>query len=130
MKVFILEDSETRINWFKNEFNKFADLTIATSYIEAIKLYKYDYEALFLDHDLGEEKYNNGFNFCKWLIKNQKSDFNVSINIHSHNPLGSDDMFHALLEAGFYNTTRINFGDFAKLWGQGTLNFLGHYKYS
>ena len=49
-----------------------------------------------LDHDLGSKK--TGYDFCKWLVKN---NWRGAFRIHSQNPVGAKNMRQMLLHYGW-----------------------------
>lgn len=108
MKVFILEDDQSRIEIF-GEALKRHDLTTARTYEEAIYKWNPPYDIVCLDHDLGghifvpsdgEEK--TGYSFVEWLRqKYTENNFSILIPvdvifIHSFNPDGARRMAEAL----------------------------------
>jgi CheY-like chemotaxis protein len=132
-RVFVLEDDINRINIIKKLWSKYAEFDIATSYKEAIKLFKNNYSLLMLDHDLGGKIFvsskmeNTGAGFLRWLIK---QDFNgCDIIIHSHNPSGSQNMERILSENNFNKVIRLPFGTLIDGWDKGIIGFFNHYKH-
>ena len=106
MKIFILEDSIVRQNWFIDNFNSHA-LTIIDNAIDAIKLLEMVfYDIIFLDHDLSDKHYeavisgNNiefddtGYSVAK-IIPNTINKNSIII-IHTHNPIGAERMKNIL----------------------------------
>lgn len=100
-KVFVLEDSEFRIRWFKEIFAYGNDLIIVNSVKDAVAyLNNNDPYIMFLDHDLDGEIYvdsfkeNTGYRLAEWIYKNGKT-YNKII-IHSLNQIGVDNMFYML----------------------------------
>jgi hypothetical protein len=104
--IFILEDNEDRINWFKQIFS-FVPTLFITKKIDialmALNLHKYD--ILFLDHDL-YENYDptlytgeplalelTGLYVAQKLRDTINKD--TLCIIHSMNPTGSTNMIHA-----------------------------------
>jgi len=103
MKIFILEDSEERINKFV-AFYKNHELFFAKHISQAlITLNQKEFDIIFLDHDLDENNltsYNNGYELCKKMI-----EFNLQkqaiIYIHSMNPSGANAMLNILKDNGY-----------------------------
>jgi CheY-like chemotaxis protein len=136
-EIFILEDDLTRIEVFKKMWKDYAKFIIAESFEEAEQNFDYDkkYDCIFLDHDLGgrifissgEEETNSGANFCRYLKNYQYKD--VQIIIHSHNPIGALNMKAILDGYQFTNIIVMPFGSLVKMWNNGTLKFVGRYKY-
>jgi len=113
MKIFILEDSIERIKRFKARFFK-ADLFIAESVNEAVKLFKenYPFDVIFLDHDLGGEEMvesvneNTGYQFSKFISGYDLKG--VDIIVHSLNPQGADNIIQ-LLKGNDIRSRRVPF---------------------
>jgi len=133
IKIFVLEDSQERIDWIIDNFS-FADIDIAMDMCEK-ENYKGGYRLLMLDHDLGDRQMvdssdeNTGFEFCKWLVKNEK-DYTVDILIHSHNPCGTDAMMNYLIKYGFKNVITLSFGELVKGWNCGTIEVCGKRRFN
>ena len=133
MKIFILEDSQERIDWIRRNFN-FGDIDIAMDMCE-IDNYKGGYDLLMLDHDLGNRQMvdisdeNTGYEFCKWLVKSKQNN-EADIVIHSHNPCGANAMKNYLIEHGFKNVLELPFGELTKMWHLGTIKICGKSKYN
>lgn len=101
LKIFVLEDDENRIRWFKEKYDHL-HLDIAISFDEAKELLSNnEYHMLFLDHDLGGEvyvdvnEYNTGTSVAKYMTDNGLQKHS-SILIHSLNPVGSGTMLSIL----------------------------------
>lgn len=105
--IFLLEDSEYRIDWFKRRFSSKNNLIIAKSVDEAKVLFDFDiaYAAIFLDHDLCDEHYNlpvsshtvpNGHDFAKHLAMNKDKVKAKQIIVHSMNPIGATNIYVTL----------------------------------
>jgi CheY-like chemotaxis protein len=132
IKVFVLEDDPQRIKKIKEMWSKYAEFDIATSYDEAIKIFKNDYNLLMLDHDLGGKIFvnsnfkNTGAGFARWLVT---QDFKkCDIIIHSHNSSGATVMAKILLSKNIDNVLRLPFGNIVDGWNKGFFKFFGHYK--
>ena len=105
MKILVLEDMETRINYFKQHLEG-NNLTIVSTAKDAIDILDKDLEwdYLFLDHDLGNKVFvdinmeNTGSTVAKFL-----SDKNITANIiiHSWNPVGAQNMLYYLPKAKY-----------------------------
>lgn len=103
MKIFILEDDPYRHKGFI-EACVGTDLTIASSYEQAIKLWNPPYNLVLLDHDLGGHQFvqsdgieRTGYHFVEWLITGHVLDLNTPVVVHSYNPEGAAKMVDALL---------------------------------
>lgn len=96
MKVFVLEDSPVRNDWFKKTFAGH-DLTIVDNVEDGVSyMEKHKPDVMFLDHDLGGMVYvsttepNTGSGFLRTLKKK-----NIRCNqifIHSMNTIGASNM--------------------------------------
>lgn len=104
MKIFILEDSNARIKWFKEVFSSENDLFFADNVEEAKKilLENPEFDVLFLDHDLDQKVFvspdesNTGYQLTKFIVEN-KISFGFAY-IHSMNFYGSNLMCKELFE--------------------------------
>jgi CheY-like chemotaxis protein len=102
MKIFILEDRNRRIKWFKKVFSSENSLFFADNVEDAKKilLENSEFDILFLDHDLDQKIFvcpnesNTGYQLARLLVENKISF--VSIIIHSMNIFGSCRMFDVL----------------------------------
>ena len=102
-KIFILEDMDMRISFFKKILSDY-NLTIVKTAKEAIEILSknLDFDILFLDHDLGDRIFvntkdeNTGSTVATFL-----SDKEVKgrIIIHSYNPVGAKHMLGLLPKA-------------------------------
>lgn len=110
-RIFLLEDSEDRIKWFKG---KFPELVHAATVKEAIPiLEEKTFDWLFLDHDLGLLDYQGytvngegtGRDVARFLSRH--ASFKSRVVIHSWNPVGAAAMKDILVGA-----TAIPFGQF------------------
>ena len=89
MNIFVLEDIQERINFFEKRY-PFA--TICRTVKEAKEqIHGKRWDILFLDHDLGDNNEGDGYDFAKFLKENVDID-NMSIIIHSFNPVGAKNM--------------------------------------
>lgn len=100
MKIFILEDSEQRINFFKEVLDKH-DLFITDNITSAINYIDDNYtdiDLYFLDHDLGEHVEENGVVLAKYM---KDKEINGRIIIHSMNYFGAQEMMFYLPQAEY-----------------------------
>lgn len=69
------------------------EIIVSRNYDDAINMLNIcKFNAIDLDHDLGEEK--TGYDICKYIIENNiKLD---RVYIHTSNPVGRDNMKHLL----------------------------------
>jgi len=101
MKIFILEDSKERIEWFKEVFS-LDNLFFADNVIDAKRILteESNFCTLFLDHDLDNRIFvdsneeNTGYQLARFIVENKISF--MSIIIHSMNIFGSCRMFDVL----------------------------------
>ena len=107
MRVFVLEDSVSRIVCFKEIFWDYprTQLEIVDNVISAKELFKGNYDLILLDHDLTDEHYEDktitvgtGSEFAFWLAETQTPE-QGPVLIHSFNPDGAQRMFKTLEEA-------------------------------
>lgn len=122
MKIFILEDDESRIRLFVDALLSHGhDLTIAKSFQEATRKFQPPYDALSLDHDLGGRQFVNsdeeetGFNFVRWLGK-APSGAQPVIAVHSYNPDGAQAMINLLHDNGWVAVIKEPFGPKLLSW--------------
>jgi len=104
LNIFILEDSQERIEYFKKQFNNHY-LTIAENINEPVyqclKTKKFD--IVFLDHDLENHllrQEKNGHTLAKYLVK-YKLQSHAIVYIHSMNPIGANNILKTLTNAGY-----------------------------
>lgn len=109
-KIFILEDSNDRIKFFKKVLYNY-DLFIYDNVKDACSFLEKndDFEYMFLDHDLDGKIFvsslqdNTGYQLAKWLANNKK---NVKkIIVHSLNIVGSKNIVELLKK--YYNVQYI-----------------------
>ena len=104
MKIFILEDNESRIDIFLEQLAKEHELTVAKDIWEARTLWGPPYGIICLDHDLGGRIFvdsveeNTGFRFVKDLLQGPKVE--GRIYVHSWNPDAGAMMIQQLVQAG------------------------------
>jgi CheY-like chemotaxis protein len=110
MKIFVLEDDENRINFFQSKLSKKVEkLVIADNVQEAkIILSHFNFDILFLDHDLGEPftEENTGAGLAKFIVK--KSIKCKEIYIHSMSTVGAQNIKNILDDAD-YDSFKIPF---------------------
>ena len=104
-RVFILEDDGERLDDFQATLGR-AHVTIASSYDEAIALFKPPYDILCLDHDLGSwdtvnaDIENNGYEFVLWLPR-ASDTFRPTVFVHTSNEERGVAMGRELRGKGF-----------------------------
>ncbi len=111
MKVFIFEDMEERMHFFRK---RLASHEIQhTDQIEQAKkmLEGHKWDRIFLDHDMvmkftnSETTKNNGYQLAKWMVKNKiQAD---EVIVHSMNPEGSRNIMNTL--EGHYDAKYVPF---------------------
>lgn len=102
-KIFVLEDSQSRIDTFKKKF-KNDDVYFFDNVEEAIEGFNLlgPFDIILLDHDLDGKIFvnshsdNTGFQFAKFLAE---KELNAQIIIHSMNPAGAKNMKSLLPQA-------------------------------
>jgi CheY-like chemotaxis protein len=105
MKVLVLEDDLERMKHIRRSLigHLHTHVTSAEAAVEAIQCGAYD--ALMLDHDLGDEHYNGryddrtGMAVVDWLVVNT-FPFKCII-IHSYNTVRGREMYLRLSDAGY-----------------------------
>lgn len=105
MKILILEDSPERHKLFKQNLIG-TDLTI-TEYVDECKklMQENDYQALFLDHDLGGKVHvesggdeQTGYDIAKWLSEKPEGvSIPQLIVVHSLNESGRKNIIERLM---------------------------------
>ena len=108
IRVFLLDDDERRHRWFKSRFKGDA-VDIANNVAEAEQLLSASsYDAIFLDHDLHPEHYNNdatddertGYAIAAWLCAHPDLQRASTILVHTRNADGAMRMVGELRRAG------------------------------
>lgn len=102
-KIFVLEDSQARIDLFKKKFKK-DDVYYFDNVKEAIEGFDLlgPFDIILLDHDLdglifvNSNDDNTGYQFAKFL---SKKEVKSQIIIHSMNPVGARNMKDLLPQA-------------------------------
>jgi hypothetical protein len=86
MRILVLEDNSTRVNYFVEKYGN-NELTITENAYDAINLLKEEvYDVIFLDNDLGYPENGHGVDVAKFLYENSDNENNNSyIVIHSWN---------------------------------------------
>lgn len=103
MNILILEDAEERNRKFRNNLQG-CRVEIVDNVERCINLlYTYEWDILFLDHDLGHKVFTpsnkeSGYGVACWLETNPKWKPKTVV-IHSLNPLGVKKIKQALPEA-------------------------------
>lgn len=112
MQILILEDDPNRHELFKRKLIGHG-LTIAETAAQAIvMLQAYQFDLIFLDHDLGGETFvsennkNTGSEVVRWMLENCITK--APIVIHSMNDPAASSMMNKL-NAGFFSCYRIPF---------------------
>ena len=119
VRVFILEDSVNRVSQFR-QLLVGCDVTVASSFDEAVARFRSPYDLLCLDYDLGgapaASPYdeNTGCGFVLWM-PDASVDLCPSALVHSHDPSGALEMGRELSAKGF-NVKVQPFGDAALEW--------------
>ena len=108
-RVLIVEDDETRCDWFRSRLAA-CDLDVTCDVREARELLAgNEYQLILLDHDLREEHYwsdepddeHTGYGVAAWLAARPGAQPEAQIIIHSLNYAGAQRMLDALVAAGF-----------------------------
>ncbi|HKP73880.1 MAG TPA: cyclic-phosphate processing receiver domain-containing protein [Pyrinomonadaceae bacterium] len=109
IRVFLLDDDETRHDWFAQRFAG-DRLDIAVEPRRAVELLSANfYDAIFLDHDLLPEHYKTnstrddertGFAVAAWLASNPKAQPASTILVHTRNADGAIRMVEEMRRAG------------------------------
>jgi hypothetical protein len=108
IRVFLLDDDETRHDWFAERFRG-DQLDIAVEPRRAIELLSnYFYDAIFLDHDLLPEHYKSsarddertGYAVASWLAARPDVQPASTILVHTRNADGAVRMVEEMRRAG------------------------------
>ena len=98
LKIFILEDNEDRIQWFKKTFKK-CKLYITKDINKALSmLLSNNFDAIFLDHDLDEFDVSKTGRELTRQMKKKKIAPLTPVILHTKNPLGRRKMARHLLK--------------------------------
>jgi hypothetical protein len=108
IRVFLLDDDRRRHRWFSARFK--GDLVDVAVNVEKARefLSANSYDAVFLDHDLHPEHYDNdsqddtrtGFAIASWLAANPDLQPASTILVHTRNADGAMRMVEELRRAG------------------------------
>lgn len=116
-QVYILEDNEGRILWFRKKFRNIHYTHNPIEFVEWIINEKEEIFQIFLDHDLGFKDFSmslygqelTGMYVVDQII-NKQLDKTLPILIHSENNSGRpEEMEKRLKENGYINIKRIRF---------------------
>ena len=108
IRVFLLDDDARRHEWFESRF-KGDYIDIADNVTQAREmLSRSAYDAIFLDHDLHPEHYNNdstddertGYAIALWLSSNPDLQRASTILVHTRNADGAMRMVEQLRRSG------------------------------
>ena len=108
IRVFLLDDDETRHDWFAERFRG-DQLDIAVEPRRAVELLSnYFYDAIFLDHDLLPEHYKSsahddertGYAVAAWLAARPDAQPAATILVHTRNADGAMRMVEEMRRAG------------------------------
>lgn len=95
--ILVLDDMQVRIDRFKHQLDREHDVVYAMNADEAIEALKEKtFTLALLDHDLGQGCVT-GMEVAKFICTLEKKP---RVIIHSHNPVGSHEMFLLLREHG------------------------------
>ena len=107
--VFLLDDDQRRHRWFAKRFEG-DEMDIAEMVAEAKEfLQEYNYDAIFLDHDLLPHHYesnehndfeNTGYAIAEWLNENEAINRSATVIVHTRNADGGYRMVEKLRESG------------------------------
>lgn len=109
MRILILEDSKRRVRKIKKQFSmhRLTFFEDACEAIDHVRSNPFDYDAFFLDHDLGNKilcsrrNKNTGLFFVKSILEEIRSSKTLGlIIIHSWNPIGAMRMKRVLKGCG------------------------------
>jgi DNA-binding NtrC family response regulator len=105
MKIFILEDDPKRVEWLKEKLNPEIELDITDQVEEAMPwLHEREYDAIFLDHDLGGEQmvssdvWNTGSTVARMI--HETPNKHLTVIVHSYNPSGAKIMIDSMRDKG------------------------------
>lgn len=111
--IVVLEDNQSRIDWFLSNLDLPLVFTTSKECIEYLK--KTVPDTLYLDHDLGGETFvdsdreDTGMEVVRFLCENPVVYSNIEkIFVHSHNTPAASSMESRLRSAGF-NVIKIPF---------------------
>lgn len=107
-RVLIVEDDETRCQWFHQKFSSHLRDVTCDVQLAIQWLAEREYTTILLDHDLSDEHYfsdepddeRTGYAVAAWLAKHPGSQRDALIVIHSLNYAGAQRMLDILHDAG------------------------------
>jgi CheY-like chemotaxis protein len=109
LSVFVLDDDASRHDWFARRFRG-DHVDVATEPVRAVELLsEFNYDAVFLDHDLLPEHYHaetfdddgrTGYAVAEWLASNPGRQAASIIIVHTRNADGAMRMVDLLRRAG------------------------------
>lgn len=108
LSIFILEDSQERIDYFKKTYSNH-DVIIFTEVGEDNSIHyvlkKQKFDLIFLDHDLESHHKmfrhsQTGYDVAKFLVENNLQKQAI-IYVHSMNPVGGNNIVKLLDNAGY-----------------------------
>ena len=108
IRVFLLDDDRRRHRWFIARFKgDFVDVADNVEQAQTL-LSANSYDAIFLDHDLHPEHYNNlshddertGYAIASWLAANPELQRASTILVHTRNADGAMRMVEELRRSG------------------------------
>lgn len=108
LKVFVLDDSQHRLDIFAKKLKKHDVDLVKTSKQAISKLKKNKYDFIFLDHDLGGKQMvwdedNCGMQVVDYIIKSKKHKESI-IYIHSYNAPRAKEMTKRLKDNKYHAT--------------------------
>jgi CheY-like chemotaxis protein len=99
--ILILDDDHSRHRQFSKKYASETLKHVYTSYdcIQLLKIYEYDY--VFLDHDLSGKQMEpsvdgTGYEVAEWLSNNPDRQPKISVVVHSLNHIGRKNMCDVL----------------------------------
>mgnify|MGYP001593593680 CR=1 FL=1 len=100
--ILVVEDSEERKVWFREQYKDADELVFTDDPDEAIRLLsrEKEWDVLFLDHDLGREP-KSGRNVTLWLCEQPRAhQKDVYTLVHSVNVVSGPKIEREMLAAG------------------------------
>jgi CheY-like chemotaxis protein len=100
MKILILDDDQVRHDMFRVKYAGHEVVSVLEAKDAIKKLNEEQFDAVFLDHDLGGAVYvtsgeGTGYEVAVWLSENREKQ-PKQIIIHSFNPVGAANMMGVL----------------------------------
>jgi CheY-like chemotaxis protein len=99
VKILLVEDDPLRIEWFRA---RFGEALAVTRHVEEAWRWltsEFDYDMLFLDHDLGTEP-RVGRDVAIWLAQYPEVQPGMTIIVHSMNIVSAPKILRDLAEGG------------------------------